>query len=86
MQTSVEIITDDSLFTGLPREIQVGRYHSWVVSPDGFPAELEITARDASGQIMALRHRKYDVRGIQFHPESVLTPDGRKMIENWLKI
>lgn len=84
VQTSVEIITDDSLFTGLPREIQVGRYHSWVVSPDGFPAELEITARDASGQIMALRHRKYDVRGIQFHPESVLTPEGHTIIRNFL--
>ena len=83
VQTSVEIITDDSLFTGLPREIQVGRYHSWVVSPDGFPAELEITARDASGQIMALRHRKYDVRGIQFHPESVLTPEGHTIIRNF---
>lgn len=84
MQTSDEIITDDLLFTGLPREIQVGRYHSWVVSPDGFPAELEITARDASGQIMALRHRKYDVRGIQFHPESVLTPEGHTIIRNFL--
>ena len=84
VQTSVEIITDDSLFTGLPREIQVGRYHSWVVSPDGFPAELEITARDASGQIMALRHRKYDVRGIQFHPESVLTPERHTIIRNFL--
>ena len=57
-----------------------------MVSPDGFPAELEITARDASGQIMALRHRKYDVRGIQFHPESVMTPDGKQMIENFMEV
>lgn len=84
VQTPVEIIVDEPLFAGLPREIEVGRYHSWVVSPEGFPDSLEITARDASGQIMALRHRNYDVRGIQFHPESVLTPEGSTMIRNFL--
>lgn len=80
----VEITAEDSLFRGLEGTFEAGRYHSWAVSPENFPSELEITALDASGEIMALRHRKYDVRGVQFHPESVLTPVGRKIIENWL--
>ena len=62
----------------------VGRYHSWVVTQDGFPDSLEITAVDANDQVMALRHRIYDVRGVQFHPESVLTPQGKQMIKNWV--
>ena len=74
----------DPLFTGLPADITVGRYHSWVVSREGFPDCLEITAVSDEGQIMALRHRELNVRGIQFHPESVLTPDGKKMLQNWL--
>jgi anthranilate synthase component 2 len=73
------------LFTGLPETIEVGRYHSWVVSEDGFPPELEITARDESGMIMGLQHKKVDVQGVQFHPESVLTPRGEDMLRNWLK-
>ena len=73
-------------FAGLPTEVNVGRYHSWVVEEDGFPAALEITARDAGGRIMALRHRLFDVQGVQFHPESILTPDGAKMMRNWLGI
>lgn len=76
----------DPLFAGLPERITIGRYHSWVVSKDGFPDCLEITAESSEGQIMALRHRKYDIRGIQFHPESVLTPDGAVMISNWLAL
>jgi anthranilate synthase component 2 len=64
----------------------VGRYHSWVVSSDGLPAELEVTAVDDEGEIMALRHRTYDVRGVQFHPESILTPDGKQMLANFLKL
>lgn len=72
------------LFSGLPARIEVGRYHSWIVSEEAFPEELEITARDENGQIMALQHRKYDVQGVQFHPESVLTPDGETIIRNWL--
>lgn len=72
------------LFAGLPEPFMAGRYHSWVVDPDGFPEELEITARDPGGHIMALRHRKYDVVGVQFHPESVLTPEGEKLMRNWL--
>lgn len=74
-----------SLLDGLAPELEVGRYHSWVVDEEGFPDELEITARDANGYIMALRHRQYDVQGVQFHPESVLTPQGEKMLRNWLQ-
>ena len=74
----------DPMFTGLPADITVGRYHSWVVSKDGFPDCLEVTAVSDEGQIMALRHRDLNVRGIQFHPESVLTPDGKKMLQNWM--
>jgi anthranilate synthase component II len=70
---------------GLPEEIIVGRYHSWIISNENFPAELEITATDDNGYIMALQHKTYDVQGVQFHPESVLTPDGEKMLRNWLK-
>jgi anthranilate synthase component 2 len=77
-------ISSNDVFKGLPPTIEVGRYHSWVVSDDNFPADLEITARDAGGQIMALRHKSYDVQGVQFHPESVLTPDGEKIMRNWL--
>lgn len=73
-------------FAGLPAQVNVGRYHSWVVEEEGFPAALEITARDADGRIMSLRHRSYDVQGVQFHPESILTPDGAKMMRNWLGI
>ncbi|AVM52038.1 anthranilate synthase component 2 [Bacteroides zoogleoformans] len=75
----------DYLFNGLPSTIFVGRYHSWVVHTEDFPQELAVTAISPEGQIMALKHRKYDVRGIQFHPESVLTPDGKKIMDNWLK-
>jgi len=82
--TPCRIIADDPLFSGLDLEITVGRYHSWVVSSEGLPDCLEVTAVSPEGQIMALRHRQMNVRGIQFHPESVLTPDGRRMIQNWL--
>ena len=73
------------LFKGLPDEIEVGRYHSWIVSEDNFPKELDITARDENGYIMAMQHKTYDVLGVQFHPESVLTPDGETILKNWLK-
>lgn len=83
--TKINIIEEDTiLFKGLSSSIEVGRYHSWVVAQDDFPASLEVTARDENGQIMALRHREYDVRGVQFHPESVLTPQGKEMIKNWV--
>ncbi len=74
----------DYTLKGLPNQITVGRYHSWVVSDQAFPDTLEITARDDSGYIMALQHKTYDVQGMQFHPESILTPDGEKIMRNWL--
>ena len=84
--SDIRIVTKDPIFEGLEPGIRVGRYHSWAVSKENFPDCLEITAVDTEeGQIMGLRHREYDVRGIQFHPESVLTPKGKTIIENWLK-
>ncbi|PAM92837.1 hypothetical protein B4N84_21135 [Flavobacterium sp. IR1] len=78
-------VQDESLFSGLEQEMEVGRYHSWVV--DGkLPDCLEATSYDENGQVMSLRHRDYDVRAVQFHPESVLTPQGKKMLENWVNI
>ena len=74
----------DYIFNGLPDEVPVGRYHSWVVDTDGFPECLEITAVSREGLVMALKHKEYDIHGIQFHPESVLTPDGKTMIANFL--
>ncbi len=75
---------NDYIFKGLPERFLMGRYHSWVVSKEDFPDCLEITAQSDEGQIMALKHKEYDIHGIQFHPESVLTPDGRAIISNWL--
>ena len=75
---------NDEIFSGLPSRITMGRYHSWVVSKEGFPDCLEVTAESDEGQIMALRHKTMNIRGIQFHPESVLTPDGQKMLQNWM--
>ncbi len=73
------------LFKDLPTQFEVGRYHSWIVADEGFPDELEITARDENDYIMALQHKQYDVQGVQFHPESVLTPLGEQILRNWLK-
>ncbi|MBQ8127329.1 MAG: aminodeoxychorismate/anthranilate synthase component II [Prevotella sp.] len=84
--TEGTIVADDPIFSGLPKRITMGRYHSWVVSPDGFPDSLEVTALSDQGQIMALRHRDYAIHGIQFHPESVLTPDGKQIIKNFLDL
>lgn len=86
VQTEGTLFGTDPMFAGLPKRIQMGRYHSWVVSRDGFPDSLEVTAESDDGQIMALRHRQYDIRGIQFHPESVLTPDGKTIIRNWIEL
>ena len=72
------------LFKGLPDKITVGRYHSWIIGEDHFPGELEATARDENNYIMGLRHKIYDIEGLQFHPESVLTPDGETIMRNWL--
>lgn len=76
--------TNLKLFKGLPGEIEVGRYHSWVLSDENFPKELDITARDENNYIMGLQHKKYDIMGVQFHPESVLTPNGELIMKNWL--
>jgi len=76
---------NDYIFNGLPERITMGRYHSWVVSTENLPDCLEITAKSDEGQIMALKHKEYDIHGIQFHPESVLTPQGRTIVENFLK-
>jgi anthranilate synthase component 2 len=76
---------NSKLFFQLPEEIITGHYHSWIISRENFPDELEITARDSCGNIMAVAHRKFDINGIQFHPESVLTPAGLKLLENWIK-
>jgi len=83
--TRAKILVDDEpLFEGLGPEIEIGRYHSWVVSKDNFPNVLEITSLDNNDQIMSLRHREFDIRGVQFHPESVLTPKGKEMMKNWV--
>lgn len=88
--TEVEVRSPESevrslLFEGLPDRIEAGRYHSWIVSDENFPEELEVTARDDNNYIMGLQHKKYDVQGVQFHPESILTPDGETILRNWLK-
>ncbi|MDI5894957.1 anthranilate synthase component II [Flavobacterium algoritolerans] len=77
-------VNDELLFEGLGSEFEVGRYHSWVVD-NNLPDVLEATSFDENGQVMSLRHKTYDVRGVQFHPESVLTPNGKKILENWVK-
>ena len=85
--TPIKILDKRSqILNGLPEVLEVGRYHSWIVSDDGFPAELEVTARDENGYIMGLQHKEFDVQGVQFHPESVLTPDGEKILRNWLNV
>ena len=81
--TPVNITEEDVLFKDLPKNIEVGRYHSWVVKTP-LPASLEATSFDDQGQLMSLRHKMYDVRAVQYHPESVLTPHGKKMLENWI--
>ncbi len=83
--TPIEIISEDTLFKNIPKKLNVGRYHSWAVNKSDLPNELEIIAVDEQGSIMALKHKAYDVKGVQFHPESVLTEHGLQIIENWIK-
>ena len=83
--TPIQIVANHRIFAGLPETFEAGRYHSWIVDSNHFPEELEITAIDDEGQIMALRHRTLDVNGVQFHPESVLTPLGKTIVENFLQ-
>ncbi|GHV66102.1 aminodeoxychorismate/anthranilate synthase component II [Bacteroidia bacterium] len=85
--SEIHVVRPEPLFEGLPPTFIAGRYHSWVVAHQDFPACLEITAVDTEeGQIMALRHKHYHVQGIQFHPESILTPNGKRLIENWINL
>jgi anthranilate synthase component 2 len=83
--TSIHLTNPSDLFEGLPAQLEVGRYHSWVVDEKDFPSDLIITSKDDKGYIMSLEHTTYDVKGVQFHPESVLTPNGAKILTNWLK-
>lgn len=81
--TTIKIINDDMIYKGMPKEIEVGRYHSWVVDAD-LPDSLVATAIDSEGQIMSLKHKTYDIHAVQYHPESVLTPVGKQLLKNWL--
>ena len=86
VSTPVSLVpgTQHEIFRGFPSHFSTGRYHSWIVSEEDFPGELEITARDENGFIMAMKHRALDITGVQFHPESILTPEGEQMLRNWL--
>lgn len=84
VQTEAFVCASDYLLEGMGEKFPVGRYHSWIVSNEDFPDCLEVTSRDADGRIMSLRHKEYDIRGVQFHPESLLTPDGIRIISNFL--
>jgi len=88
MHGKTSVVSHDArtLFAGLPQPCEVGRYHSLIASPASLPAELEVSARTAEGEIMAVRHRMLTVEGVQFHPESILTPDGPKLLDNFLKV
>jgi anthranilate synthase component II len=86
LSEKVTRIANDPLFEGLPDTFDVGRYHSWAVSPENLPDCIEVTVLDDEGQIMAMRHKQYNIHGVQFHPESVLTPLGKEILSNWLKL
>ena len=83
VSSTISIVENDSLFNNLPSKIEVGRYHSWVID-NPLPDNLLATAFDSNNQIMAIKHKKYDIKGVQFHPESILTPHGKQIINNWL--
>ena len=85
VQTEGTQLGNDYIFEGLPERVMMGRYHSWVVAKDSVPECLEVTAMSDDGEIMAMRHRQYDIHGIQFHHESVLTPEGKTIVGNFLK-
>lgn len=85
ISSNVSIISsEEPLFNGLENNIDVGRYHSWIVSKNSIPNDIEVTSIDENQQIMSIRHKKYNIRGVQFHPESILTPTGKMIIKNWL--
>ena len=83
--TAVQVVCDDPLFDGLGKNFEVGRYHSWVVEKP-LPEELVLLAEEDNGQVMAMKHKKYDIYGVQFHPESILSPEGKQLLNNWLKM
>lgn len=82
--STITILEEGKLFSGLPSSIEVGRYHSWVVNPSDLPENLIVLAIDENKQIMAIQHQAFDVCAVQFHPESILTPHGKRILENWL--
>jgi anthranilate synthase component II len=82
--TTIFITENDTLFNDLPSEIEVGRYHSWVIDKNTIPEVLKVTSVDENGEIMSIKHISLDIKAVQFHPESILTPFGKKMLENWL--
>lgn len=84
IQSTIDITSPDYLFDGLPDQIEVGRYHSWVIDKDTLPEELEVLAKSRDGEIMAIRHKTLDIRGVQFHPESIMTPMGMTIFNNWI--
>lgn len=84
--TPVRVLMPDKLFRNIPEQFLAGRYHSWVVDKESLPDELEIICTDNEQNIMAIRHKKYDIRGVQFHPESILTEFGYQLIQNWLSL
>lgn len=84
IQSTIDITSPDYLFDGLPEQIEVGRYHSWVINKDTLPEELEVLAKSRDGEIMAIRHKTLDIRGVQFHPESIMTPMGMTIFNNWI--
>ncbi len=83
IESEIEVIKEDYIFSGLPQKFKAGRYHSWVVNPQ-LAADLECLAIEENGQVMALKHKQFDVRGVQFHPESIMTPEGKRIIQNFL--
>jgi anthranilate synthase component II len=83
---NTNIIAEDILFANLPKQLETGRYHSWVVAQENLPSCLTVSATDDTGLIMAMKHKEYNVRGVQFHPESVLTPLGNDILKNWLTL
>ena len=84
VQTEAMLTAPDYILEGMGERFSIGRYHSWIVSEEGLPACLEVTSRDADGRIMSMRHRDFDIHGVQFHPESLLTPGGEKIISNFI--
>src|SRR5690606_10571387 len=85
VSTKIKLSENEIIFKGINSEIEVARYHSWIVSDKDFPEILKVTAKDLNGQIMAIRHKEFDICGVQYHPESILTPDGKEMIKNWVE-